>query len=128
MSEPRRGEVWLAALGATRPGEPGKHRPTIVVSADRIIAGTKGEPIVVVPLSSTVPPSALRPEITGVEGLERPSRAVCGAVRGLARSRLLLRLAVLPPAAFAEIERTLALVLGLDDHLAKPGVSTQSKQ
>lgn len=128
MSEPRRGEVWLAALGAARSGEPGKHRPTIVVSADRIIAGTKGEPIVVVPLSSTVPPSALRPEITGVEGLERPSRAICGAVRGLARSRLLLRLGVLPPAAFAEIERTLALVLGLDDHLAKPGVSTQSKQ
>jgi mRNA interferase MazF len=112
-TEPRRGEVWLAALGSARPGEPGKHRPAVVISADRILAGTKGEPIVVVPLSSTMPPSVLRPEIKGVEGLERPSRAVCGAVRGLARSRLLQRLGALPPAALAEIERTLALVLGL---------------
>jgi mRNA interferase MazF len=112
--EPRRGEVWLAALGAVRPGEPGKHRPAIVVSADRIIAGTTDEPIVVVPLSSTAPPSALRPQMIEVEGLDRPSCAVCGAVRGLARSRLLRRLGVLPPAAFAEVERTLALVLDFE--------------
>jgi mRNA interferase MazF len=112
-TEPRRGEVWLAALGAARPGDPGKHRPTIVVSADRIIAGTTDETIVVAPLSSTVPPSALRPEIVEVEGIDRPSRAVCGAVRGLARSRLLRRLGVLPPSALAEVERTLGLILGL---------------
>jgi mRNA interferase MazF len=113
-TEPRRGEVWLAALGAGRTGELGKSRPAIVVSADRILAGTTNEPIVIVPLSSSVPPSVLRPEITGVEGVERSSRAVCGAVRGLARSRLLRRLGVLTPTTLAEVERTLALVLGLE--------------
>jgi mRNA interferase MazF len=113
-TEPRRGEVWLVSFGAARPGEPGKNRPAIVVSADRIIAGSPREPVVVVPLSSSVPPSALRPEVTDVEGLERPSRAVCGAVRGVARSRLLRRLGALTPATLDEVERALALVLGLE--------------
>jgi mRNA interferase MazF len=105
--------VWLVSFGAARPGEPGKNRPAIVVSADRIIAGSPQEPIVVVPLSSSVPPSSLRPEITDVEGVDRPSRAVCGGVRGVASSRLLRRLGVLPPGKLAEVERALARILGL---------------
>jgi mRNA interferase MazF len=105
--------VWLVSFGASRPGEPGKNRPAIVVSDDRIIAGSPQEPIVVVPLSSSYPLSALRPEIMDVEGVDRPSRAVCGAVRGVARSRLLRRLGALPPEKLAEIERSLALILGL---------------
>jgi mRNA interferase MazF len=112
-TEPRRGEVWLVSFGAARHGEPGKNRPAVVVSADRIIAGSPQEPIVVAPLSSSVPPSALRPEVTDVEGVDRPSRVVCGAVRGVARPRLLRRLGVLPPATLAEIEGALTLILGL---------------
>ncbi len=112
--EPRRGEVWLAVFGAARPGELGKNRPAIVISADRILAGTTREPIVVVPLSSSAPPSALRPAIAGVEGVERPSSAICGAVRGVARSRLLRPLGTLKPATLAEVERALALTLGLN--------------
>jgi mRNA interferase MazF len=101
------------AFGAARPGEPGKNRPAIVVSVDRIIAGSSQETIVVVPLSSSFPPSALRPEIGDVEGVDRPSRAICGTVRGVARSRLLRRLGALPPEKLTEIERALALILGL---------------
>jgi mRNA interferase MazF len=112
-TEPRRGEVWLVSFGAARPGEPGKNRPAIVVSADRIIAGSPHELIVVVPLSSSFSPSALRPGITDVEGVDRPSRAICGAVRGMARSRLLRRLGALPPEQLAEVERALARILGL---------------
>ncbi len=122
-TEPRRGEVWLVSFGASRAGEPGKNRPAIVVSADGIIAGSPQEPIVVVPLSSSVPPSALRPVLTDAEGVDRPSRAVCGAVRGVARSRLLRRLGALPPAKLAEIERALARVLGLT-----PTVGGQSRK
>lgn len=101
------------SFGAARPGELGKNRPAIVVSADRIVAGSSQESIVVVPLSSSVPPSSLRPDVTDVEGVDRPSRAVCGAVRGVARSRLLRRLGVLPPGKLVEVERALTLVLGL---------------
>jgi mRNA interferase MazF len=116
-TDPRRGEVWLTSLGAARPGEPGKTRPAIVVSSDQMVAGSLNEPIVMVPLSSSVPPSALRPEITDVEGVERPSRAVCGAVRGVARSRLLRRLGALTPATLDEVEQALALILGLNARL-----------
>jgi mRNA interferase MazF len=112
-SEPRRGEVWLAALGAARPGEPGKHRPSIILSAPRSVVGAPRELIVVVPLSSSLPPSALRPEIVDIEGVDRHSRAICRAVRGVARSRLLRRLGALQPATLAEVERALALTLGL---------------
>jgi mRNA interferase MazF len=127
-TEPRRGEVWLAALGAARPGELGKNRPAIVVSADFVSVGTIADLIAVVPLSSSRTPSVLRPEVTDVEGIDRPGRAICQGIRGVARSRLLRRLGVLTPTTLAEVERALALILGLDDHLAKPGVSTQSKQ
>jgi mRNA interferase MazF len=119
-TEPRRGEVWLTSFGAARPGEPGKHRPAIVVSADRIIVGLPQEPIVVVPLSSSLPPSPLRPEVSDVEVVERPSCAVCGAVRGMARSRLLRRLGTVTPATLADVERVLALILVLDAQGAEP--------
>lgn len=112
-TEPRRGEVWLVSFGAGRPGEPGKNRPAVVVSVDRIIAGPSVEPIVVVPLSSSSTPSALRPEVRDVEGVDRPSHAIPRAVRGVARSRLLRGLGTLPPAKLAEIERALTLILGL---------------
>jgi mRNA interferase MazF len=106
--------VWLTAFGAARPGEPGKNRPAIVVSMDHLNAGTVADLIVVVPLSSSREPSVLRPEVNDLEGVDRPSRAICRAVRGMARSRLLRRLGDVSPAKLEEVERALALILGLD--------------
>jgi mRNA interferase MazF len=126
-TEPRRGQVWLAVLGAARPGEPGKNRPAVVISADRGIAGPTHELIVVVPLSSSLPSSPLRPQVKDVEGVDRESRAICRAVRGVARSRLLRPLGALTPATLDEVEDALALILGLDDHRAKSGIGP-SKQ
>jgi mRNA interferase MazF len=113
-TEPRRGEVWLTSFGAARPGEPGKNRPAIVVSSDQLSAGSVADLIVVVPLSSTVAASAIRPRVAGVEGVDRPSRAICRAARGMTRSRLLCRLGVLTPDTLAEVEGALALILGLE--------------
>jgi mRNA interferase MazF len=113
-TEPRRGEVWLVSFGAARPGEPGKNRPAVVVSSDSLATGTAADLMVVVPLSSSSAPSALRPEIRGIKGVDRPSRAICRSVRGVARSRLLRRLGVLAPETLNEVERALALILELD--------------
>ena len=112
-TEPRRGEVWLVTFGAARPGEPGKNRPAIIVSADGLSTGTVADLIAVVPLSGSSAPSALRPEVQDTEGVDRPSRAIPRAVSGVARSRLLRRLGVLTPATLDEVEQALALVLGL---------------
>ncbi|HYM53840.1 MAG TPA: type II toxin-antitoxin system PemK/MazF family toxin [Solirubrobacteraceae bacterium] len=120
-TEPRRGEVWLVSLGAGRPGEPVKNRPAVVVSVDELSTGGADELVVVVPLSSSRSPSALRPEVSGVEGVDRPSRAICRGIRAVARGRLLRRLGVLAPATIAEIERALALILDLNEHTQAPG-------
>jgi mRNA interferase MazF len=111
--EPRRGEVWLVSLGAARAGEPGENRPAVIVSVDELSTGTADE-LVVVPLSSSRAPSALRPEVSDVEGVDRSSRAVCRGVRAVARARLLRKLGALAPATLAEVERALALILGLE--------------
>jgi mRNA interferase MazF len=111
---PIRGEVWLVAFGAARRGEPDRNRPAIIVSADHLSRGTVTDLTAVVPLSSTLAPSALRPEVSAAAGVERPSRAICRAVRGVAASRVLRRLGALESRTLGEVERALALILGID--------------
>ncbi len=120
---PRRGDVWLVSLGAGRAGEPGKTRPAIVVSVDELSTGTPGELIVVVPLSSSLAPSALRIEIEQAAGVERASRAVCRAVRAVVRSRLERRLGSLTPAEMEQVESGLALILGLERGASPAGLT-----
>lgn len=117
---PRRGDVWLVALGAARAGEPGKTRPAIVTSVDELSTGAQGELIVVVPLSGSLAPSALRIEIESAAGIERASRAICRAVRAVVRSRLVRRVGSATPADMAQIENALTLILGLE-RSAPPG-------
>lgn len=114
-TEPRRGEVWLVSFGAGKDGEPAKNRPAVVVSVDEQNVGAMAaDLIVVVPLSSSRAPSPLRPEVPTSAGVDQTSRAICQAVRGLARARLLRRVGTLNPEPLAEIERALSLTLGLD--------------
>jgi mRNA interferase MazF len=120
--EPCRGEVWLVSLGAGRAGEPGKNRPAIVVSVDQLTTGAADE-LVVVPLSSSRSPSALRPEVSDIEGVDRSSRAICRGIRAVSRARLLRKLGTLAPATLAEVERALVMILGLSDHTRPPRAS-----
>jgi mRNA interferase MazF len=113
LREPRRGELWLAALGASRSGEPGKHRPAVVVSVDELLAGVDDELVVVVPVSSSAGDTALRPRVSPAEGVDVDSVAVCRAVRAVARTRLVEPLGTLEPEAMREIGRALTLILGL---------------
>ncbi len=111
---PRRRDVWLVALGAGRPGEPGKTRPAVVVSADELSTGAPGDLIVLVPLSSSLAPSALRIEIEPAAGIERSSRAICRGVRAVVPSRLVRRIGSVDPAVMEQIEAALTLILGID--------------
>lgn len=110
-ADPRRGEIWLASLGAGRKGEPGKNRPVVVLSADELLVGAGHELIVVIPLSSSVTPSALRPQLGLETGIDNPSAAIPRAIRGVARSRLLRRLGTVPAEKLTEVERALRLTL-----------------
>ena len=113
--EPRRGDIWLVALGAARAGEPGKHRPAVIVSVDDILTGIDDELVVVVPVSSSRPGSPLRPDVSPAEGVDTASVAVCRSVRAVARTRLLERLGTLTPNTMLQVERALALILGIGE-------------
>jgi mRNA interferase MazF len=89
VREPRRGDVWLVALGAAKRGELDKSRPALIVSVDDIVTGGQTELFVVVPLSSSRKGSSLRPIVPRAAGLDRASIAVCRGVRALSRTRLL---------------------------------------
>jgi mRNA interferase MazF len=77
-----------------------------------LLIGTPDEPIAIVPLSSSVAPSALRPQIGPATGIDSPSAAICRAVRGVSRTRLLRHLGAVEDRQMAAIERALGLVLG----------------
>ncbi len=114
LPEPRRGDLWLVALGAARAGEPGKHRPAVIVSVDEILAGVGDELVVVVPVSSSRSSTPLRPVVSPDEGVDSQSVAVCRSVRAVARTRLLERLGTLAPHTMRQVERSLAMILGIE--------------
>lgn len=113
LTEPLRGELWLVALGAGRTGEPGKHRPAVVVSVDELLAGVDDELVVVVPVSSSRSRTPLRPPIAPAEGVDADSVAVCRGIRAVARARLVRRLGTVTSDTMREIEGALADILGL---------------
>jgi mRNA interferase MazF len=114
LPEPRRGDLWLVAFGAARAGEPGKHRPAVIVSVDEILAGVDDELVVVVPVSSSRASTPLRPVVSPDEGVDTPSVAVCRSVRAVTRTRLLERLGTLAPDTMRQVERALAMILGIE--------------
>lgn len=111
---PHRGEIWLVALGAGRSAEPAKTRPAVVVSADALNTGGSAELIVVVPLTSSLAPSALRIEIEPSAGLDHPSRAVCRAVRAVVASRFVRPVGRVTDADLRRIEGGLAMILAFE--------------
>lgn len=113
-TEPRRGEIWLVSFGAARKGEPGKNRPALIVSSNDLLSGVEDELIVVVPCSSSLAPSPLRPTVSSAEGIDGPSAAICRGVRAVARTRILRPIGEARPETLAAIETALANILGIE--------------
>ncbi|MDR0627996.1 MAG: type II toxin-antitoxin system PemK/MazF family toxin, partial [Bifidobacteriaceae bacterium] len=111
LTEYVRGEVWLVSLGAGRPGEPAKNRPAVIVSSTVLNTGRPRDLVAIVPISASLAPSALRPEVPVSAGVKRASTAVCGAVRALASGRLLKRLGALDAATLAQVSDALGVIL-----------------
>jgi mRNA interferase MazF len=85
-----------------------------VVSVDEILARVENELLVVVPVSRSRAPSPLRPRVSPGEGVDASSSAICRGVRAVTRTRLMRPLGALKPDTLREVERALAMMLGID--------------
>lgn len=111
--------MWLVAFGAALPGEPGKHRPAVIVSTDEMLTGVEDELIVVVPVSSSRARTPLRPNISPDEGVDADSVAMCRGLRAVSRARLVQRLGAVNPETLHDIEDAVVLVLALRPSLTR---------
>jgi len=110
---PGRGEIWLVRLGSAQPGEPGKNRPALVIQANELGPYNDYDLVAVVPVSASRQPSPDRPAIPDAVGLDRPCVAVTRSVRGVARSRLLKKIATVDDETLSKITFALGRVLGV---------------
>ncbi len=86
-------DLWLVDFGEPYPGEPGAHRPAIVLGPPDTF-GTNFPFIIVVPLTTTRRGLSLHVEVEAesVTGLDVTSYVQCELVRSVNRNRLVHRL------------------------------------
>jgi len=110
---PGRGEIWLVDFGPPRGYEQANERPAVVIQSDDL---SKLSTVIVVPITTAARPGTERGTVLllpSKEGLDKRSFALCYQIRAVDKWRLKKRLGKLPETAMAEIETTIAYVLGL---------------
>jgi mRNA interferase MazF len=117
MSDPSRGEIWLADMGTGRGHEQTGQRPVLVVSDDAFNAGLAGL-VMTVPLTSKVGKSKNIPAHIRVEppegGLKTPSGILCDQLRTIRKARLgKAPWGTVSAATLAEVEKALRVLLEL---------------
>ena len=104
---PRRGEIWWAALDPTLGSEIAKTRPCVVFSRD--VVNQNRRTVVVVPLSSA--PSAHPPILVAVSCGGRRAVAVVDQIRAISKQRLRNRIGLLTEPEMEAIGEALRQIL-----------------
>jgi len=117
MSDPIRGEIWLADLTAGQGHEQSGQRPVLIVSDDAFNAGLSGL-VMVVPLTSKVQKSRTIPahiQIAPPEaGVKTPSIILCDQLRTISKNRLGAKpWGIVSAATLANVETVLRHLLAL---------------
>lgn len=113
MTEPLRGEIWLADLNPTRGHEQSGRRPVLVLSEDIFNKGP-ADLIIVLPITSTFRGIPSHISIKPPEGgLKIASVILCEAVRSITKERLVNRLGKVSPTTLSSTEDWLRILLGL---------------
>ena len=113
MTEPARGEVWLAELNPTRGREQAARRPVLVVSEDLFNRGPAGL-VIVLPMTSTIRGVPSHVAVSPPEGgLKNASAILCEAVRSISRDRLVERWGGVGVRTMAQVEDRLRILLRL---------------
>ena len=106
------GDIVELDLGVPAGSEAGHRRPTVVLTAGRILTDETNV-IKVDPLTRTIRPNAVEVPVEPDEGnrLAEPSSAQCQHVRSVATTRIQQRVGNVGPLILSEIRETLALLL-----------------
>jgi mRNA interferase MazF len=113
VSQPSRGEIWLADLNPSRGHEQAGTRPVLVVSSNRLNHG-QAALAVVVPLTSQDRAMRLWPQLEPPEGgLRERSFAIIEGVRSLSTERLFRRWGNVAPASMIAVEDRLRMLFEL---------------
>ena len=110
----RRGEIYFANLNPVLGSEQGGVRPVLVVQND--VGNRYSSTVIVAPITSRVGKARLPTHVLlpGSElGLPRDSVILLEQLRTIARGRLKSRVGKLDPATMREVDRALAVSLGL---------------
>lgn len=110
-----RGDIYDARLDPAEGSEQAGTRPVVIVSRDAI--NTNLNVVIVVPCTTYRPTMRLHPGRVLLQapqgGLSVDSVALCEQVWTIAKTRLLGQRGALSPAALAQVERGLSIVLDL---------------
>lgn len=113
MTEPLRGEIWLADLNPTRGREQMGRRPVLIISEDIFNRGP-ADLVIVLPITSRLRGIPAHVIITPPEGgLKSQSAIMCEAVRSISKGRLLRHFGTISRAALESVEDRLTILLGL---------------
>ena len=113
MTEPARGEVWLADLDPTIGREHAGKRPVLVLSEDTFNRGP-ADLVVVLPMTTREKRIPSHVPLRSPEGGVRvDSFVICEAVRSISKQRLASRWGVVSPSTLRVVEDTLRILLGL---------------
>jgi len=113
MTNPSRGEIWLADLDPTRGHEQTGRRPVLVVSEDLFNRGP-AELVIILPLTSVHRGVPSHVPISPPEGgLKTGSVILCEAIRSIARERLVKKWGSVSPSTMAAVEDRIRILLGL---------------
>jgi mRNA interferase MazF len=113
VTDPARGEIWLADLDPTRGHEQAGRRPVLVVSEDLFNRGP-ADLVIVLPVTSTVRPIPSHVRLSPPEGgLKRASAVLCDAIRSISKQRLVRRSGGVAPATMGLVEDALRILLRL---------------
>jgi len=113
LSDPRRGEVWLADLDPTRGHEQAGKRPVLVISED-LFNQSPADLVIVLPVTSRLRPIPTRIRIPPPQGgLKVESEILCEAIRSISKNRLILRWGDVAPATLDQVDDCLRILLRL---------------
>lgn len=114
--DPQRGEVYLVQFDPTRGAEIRKTRPALIIQND--ISNRKSRITIVAAVTSQFDERLYPTEVliaAGDAGLQRDSVVLLNQVRSIDRQRLLKRLGRLANTTMQQVDRAIAISLGLID-------------